>query len=599
MKGTVVATWVRTCRKLYGDSVVNEAMDKIGYENKKIFSPVEDVKDDNVNTFMKYISEKQNIDLKELWRTVGEDNIHAFHHDYPAFFKHDNLYSFLRTLFDIHVVITQRIPGAKPPIVSIEAISSREAIFTYSSKRGMFDYLQGVLIGAAKFFKEEIKTEVMDKTDSSVNLKITFDKDIYYKKVYRINKLLSLGFIKSVEGKAALLTFLISIITFIPILGTNNSLKALITAAIGTVVTYIGVKVLMRPKNFIKNEIDKINNHNFTVDGRIVTGDYFEDMYQGIINHKKMISKDFVGFKGITDEMNNFVKRIEKISTIMNTTSQEISGVVEQLATTAVDQAENTQNCATTLNGNVESLNSVVKKENENKEQLEKAIEIINASYENVETTGKNIMTSLTKFQEVKDKGIELGSKANDIKGIVQIVSQISEQINLLALNASIEAARAGEAGKGFSVVAEEVRKLAEQTGSAVKDINGSLENFVNELDGLVEKIGTQYGVLDSEIGTLEDVRNLSYKAKVSAKTVADAMIESVSKLSKEAISIVSMSENVESLAAIAEENSASSEEVSASVINYTSEIQELSDNMGEFKKVTEGFKKDLDKYKI
>lgn len=599
MKGTVVATWVRTCRKLYGDSVVNEAMDKIGYESKKIFSPVEDVKDDNVNTFMKYISEKQNIDLKELWRTVGEDNIHAFHHDYPAFFKHDNLYSFLRTLFDIHVVITERIPGAKPPIVSIEAISSREAIFTYSSKRGMFDYLQGVLIGAAKFFKEEIKTEVMDKTDSSVNLKITFDKDIYYKKVYRINKLLSLGFIKSVEGKAALLTFLISIITFIPILGTNNILKALITAAIGTVVTYIGVKVLMRPKNFIKKEIDKINNHNFTVDGRIVTGDYFEDMYQGIINHKKMISKDFVGFKGITDEMNNFVKRIEKISTIMNTTSQEISGVVEQLATTAVDQAENTQNCATTLNGNVESLNSVVKKENENKEQLEKAIKIINASYENVETTGKNIMTSLTKFQEVKDKGIELGSKANDIKGIVQIVSQISEQINLLALNASIEAARAGEAGKGFSVVAEEVRKLAEQTGSAVKDINGSLENFVSELDGLVEKIGTQYGVLDSEIGTLEDVRDLSYKAKVSAKTVADAMIESVSKLSKEAISIVSMSENVESLAAIAEENSASSEEVSASVINYTSEIQELSDNMGEFKKVTEGFKKDLDKYKI
>lgn len=599
MKGTVVATWVRTCRKLYGDSVVNEAMDKIGYESKKVFSPIEDVEDDKVNVFMNYIAKKQNIDLKQLWRTVGEDNIHAFHHDYPAFFKHDNLYSFLRTLFDIHVVITQRIPGAKPPIVSIEAISSREAIFTYKSKRGMFDYLQGVLIGAAKFFKEEIKIEIMEKTDSSVNLKIIFDRDIYYKKVFRINKVLSLGFIKSVEGKAALLTFVISLITFIPILGTSNIIKSIITAVIATITTYIGVKLLMRPKNFIKKEIEKINNHNFTVDGRIVTGDYFEGIYQGIINHKKMISKDFVGFKGITDEMNNFVQRIEEISSVMNNTSKEISGVVEQLANTAVDQAENTQDCAATLNNNVQSLNDVVKKESENKDQLEEAIEIINASYENVETTGQNIMNSLTKFQEVKDKGIELGSKANDIKGIVQIVSQISEQINLLALNASIEAARAGEAGKGFSVVAEEVKKLAGQTDSAVTNINGSLESFVSDLDVLVEKIGTQYGVLNTEIGTLKGVKDLSYKAKVSAKTVADAMIESASKLSNEANSIVGIYENIESLAAIAEENSASSEEVSASVINYTSEIQELSDNMGEFKKVTEGFKKDLDKYKI
>ena len=599
MKGTVVSTWVRTCRKLYGDSVVNEAMDKIGYESKKIFSPIEDVEDDKVNIFMNYISEKQNIDLKQLWRTVGEDNIKAFYHDYPAFFKHDNLYSFLRTLFDIHVVITQRIPGAKPPIVSIEAISSREAIFSYNSKRGMFDYLEGVLAGAAKFFKEEIKIEEQDKTSSSVNLKITFDKDIYYKKVYRINKVLSLGFIKSVEGKAALLTFIISIITFIPILGTSNVIKAVITAVVAAIATFLGVKLLMRPKNFMKQEIEKINNHNFVVDGNIVTGDYFEDMYQGLINHKKIISKDFVGFKGITDEMNNFVKRIEEISSVMNNTSKEISGVVEQLANTAVDQAQNTQDCAATLNGNVQSLNDVVKKENENKEQLEKAIKIIDASYENVDSTSQNIMNSLTKFQEVKDKGIELGSKANDIKGIVQIVSQISEQINLLALNASIEAARAGEAGKGFSVVAEEVKKLAGQTDSAVTSINGSLESFVGDLDGLVEKIGTQYGVLNTEIGTLKGVKDLSYKAKVSAKTVADAMIESASKLSNEANSIVGIYENIESLAAIAEENSASSEEVSASVINYTSEIQELSDNMGEFKKVTEGFKKDLDKYKI
>lgn len=599
MKGTVVGTWVKTCRKLYSDEVVNEALEKIGYESRKVFSPIEDVKDENVNEFMKYISEKQNVTLKELWRAVGEDNIYSFHNDYPAFFKHDNLYSFLRTLFDIHVVMTQRFKGAKPPIVSIEAISRREAIFTYNSKRGMFDYLEGMLVGAAKFFKEKIEIEVLESTPTSVNLKIKFDKDIYYKKVYRINKILSLGFIKNIEGKAALITFLISIITSIPLLGTNNIIKSIITAVIAGIVTFIGVKILMRPKKLIEEQIEKINNHNFVIDSKIETGDYFEKIYDELIKHQKMISKDFVGFKGITDEMNSFVEKIERIAGVMRTTSEEISGVVEQLANTAVDQAQNTQDCASTLNENVNSLNNLVKKENSNKEQLEQAIDIINDSYENVETTSKNIMNSLTKFQEVKDKGVELGGKANDIKEIVLIVSSISEQINLLALNASIEAARAGEAGRGFSVVAEEVRKLAEQTGSAVEKITSNLETFVGDLHGLVEKIGTQYGVLHNEIGTLQGVRDLSYKAKVSAKTVSEEMIKSADKLDKESKYMSGISQNIESLAAIAEENSASSQEVSASVITYTTGIKELTDNMGEFKKVTDGFTEDLEKYKI
>lgn len=601
MKGTVVATWVKTCRNLYGNEVVNSAMESVGYESKKIFTPLEDVDDDKVNRFMRYVSERKEVSLSELWKAIGEDNINSFYHDYPAFFKHDNLYSFLRTLFDIHVVMTQKMPGAKPPIVSIEPISSREAIFTYNSKRGMFDYLQGLLIGAGKFFKENIQFEMIEKTSDSAKVKIRFDKDIYYKKVYKINKILSLGFIKNVEGKAALLTFVISLITSIPILGlqSNNLIKALAVAVIAGVASFVGVKLLMRPSRFIKKQINKINEYNFVVDSSIETNDHFEEIYSELIKHEKLISKDFVGFKGVIDEMNSFVSKIDGIAGTMRTTSEEISGVVEQLANTAVDQAQNTQDSASTLNENVTSLNDVVKKENENKEKLENSIEVINESYESVETTSANIMSSLSKFQQVKDKGVELGGKANDIKEVVLIVSQIASQINLLALNASIEAARAGEAGKGFSVVAEEVRKLAEQTDGAVQKITGNLETFVGELEGLVDNIGVQYGVLHNEVNTLQGVRDLSFKAKNSAKLVADEMINAASRLSGEASALDGISQNIESLAAIAEENSASSQEVSASVATYTTGIKELSDNMAQFRAVTEGFKKDLEKYKI
>jgi methyl-accepting chemotaxis protein len=223
----------------------------------------------------------------------------------------------------------------------------------------------------------------------------------------------------------------------------------------------------------------------------------------------------------------------------------------------------------------------------------------INNSYENVENASKNILKSLQSFNEVKEKGTQLEGRAKDINNIVSIVSGIAEQTNLLALNASIEAARAGEQGKGFAVVAESIRKLAEQSKEAVLDINSNLAQFVKEIGFLVDHIDVQYDVLEKETNNLDVVRNISYEANQSVQSVATSMIETISKLNIEADSISDVYDSIESLAAIAEENSASSEEVSASVINYTNEIKKLIDNISDFKGITKTFKNDLEKYKI
>lgn len=297
--------------------------------------------------------------------------------------------------------------------------------------------------------------------------------------------------------------------------------------------------------------------------------------------------------------MNTFVNTINEISDSMNHTSTEISGVVEQVANGAVTQAQNTDKAVQALNGNIEALRNIVENENENKSELEDAMLKINNSYENVENASKNILKSLQSFNEVKEKGTQLEGKAKDINNIVSIVSGIAEQTNLLALNASIEAARAGEQGKGFAVVAESIRKLAEQSKEAVLDINSNLAQFVKEIGLLVDHIDVQYNVLEKETNNLDIVRNISYEANQSVQSVATSMIETISKLNIEADSISDVYDSIESLAAIAEENSASSEEVSASVINYTNEIKKLIDNISDFKGITKTFKNDLEKYKI
>lgn len=599
MKGTVVATWIRTCRKLYSDESVDKQMDAIGWGSKKIFSPIENIDDNEVKAFIENIAKSKQLTVKEVWKSIGIDNIESFFKDYPAYFQHENAYSFLKSMFDVHVVMTKKFPGAKPPIVTIEPISDRCAIFSYKSERAMFDYFFGMLQGTFDFFGEELNYEVIDQNDSSLQVKLNFKDKIFYKKNFAFNKLLSLGFIRNIGAKAAVFNLIVSLIVFIPIMGMDNIIKSLICSLIVAGMSFISVNVLMSPKRLIEEEINKLNNNNYSEDGQIVTGDFFEDLYGLLKKNKKVVRSDFVEFKGMTDEINTFVGNINNISDSMNHTSAEISGVVEQVANCAVQQAENTGSTASLLNDNIESLKTIVKNENNNKEELEKAIGKINNSYTNVESTSKNIAEMLSKFEEVRNTGNQLEVKAKDITNIVSIVSQISEQTNLLALNASIEAARAGEAGRGFSVVADEVRKLAEQSKDAVQEINTNLIQFVQNINMLVDKISSQYEILENETKSLENVRNISYEATMSIRTVSSSMIETINELNKEADSITDMHGNIESLAAIAQENSASSEEVSASVSNYTNEIRKLVDNIAQFKNITEIFKNELSKYKI
>lgn len=599
MKGTVVATWMRTNRNMFGDSTVNDAMDYVGWGRQKIFSPIENVNDDEVKRVMSYIAQKENMSIGSLWRKIGQDNIKSFSKDYPAFFQHENTYSFLKSMFDVHVVMTKKFAGAKPPLLSIEPISSKEAMFSYNSSRGMFDYFLGMLDGACEHFNEKVGVEEVSRSESSLKLKLTFSKDIYYSKKYFFNSLLSLGVIKDFATKAGVFTFLVSAAVLIPMLGFDSIIKAVIGSVVSGIAAFAGVSLMMSPLNHIKEEIERIINNQYNVDGKIVTNDFFEEIYDMLKKYKKVVQADFVGFKGVTDEMNTFVDNINKISGSMERTTNEIGGVVEQVADGAVMQAQNTDVVIEALKENIQALGNIVENENKNKLQLEDAIGKINNSYENVDSASKNILGSLEKFNEVKTKGTELENKAKDITNIVSIVSGISEQTNLLALNASIEAARAGEQGRGFAVVADSIRNLAEQSKDAVKEINSNLKLFVGEIKSLVEKIDDQYELLEKETNSLGVVRNISFEANESVQNVASSMIETIKKLNTEATAISSVYNSIESLGAIAEENSASSEEVSANVTHYTNEIKKLIENIHDFKGITESFKKDLEKYKI
>lgn len=596
MKGTVVSTWIKTCRRVYGEDIVNSAMDSVGWHNHKLFTPLENVEDEKIKKVVAHIAKSVNKDIKMVWNTIGKDNINTFYKDYPAFFQCENLYTFLKNIYNIHIVMTKKFLGAKPPYLVIEPISSKEAVLTYRSEREMYDYFYGLLMGSAEHFKEKIDFVEVKKEKGMLQVKITFEQNIYYKKDYIFNNILSLGVIKSFEFKIALFTFLITFISTVFLLKPVN---ALIASGISSAASALAAFGLLRPLRIIKDEFNEIMNSRYFSESKITTNDFLEDIHGLLINYKKKIKSDFTGFKGVTDEMKVFIDKINTISDSMNVTSNEISGVVQQVSEGAVSQAENTEDIAFKIHENMEILDTIVKNENINKIELEKAMHKLNNSYDEVDKASLNIKKALNNFLKVKDSSESLEKKAANITNIVSIVSGIAEQTNLLALNASIEAARAGEQGRGFSVVAESIRKLAEQSKDAVQEINSNLAEFVKDIKLVAQDVEYQYSALEKETESLENVRSVSYEAVHSIEVVADSTIKTIGDLNKEVKDLEKIAENIESLASIAEENSASSEEVSASVANYTAEILKLIENIEEFGEVTELFKQDLKKYTI
>ena len=182
---------------------------------------------------------------------------------------------------------------------------------------------------------------------------------------------------------------------------------------------------------------------------------------------------------------------------------------------------------------------------------------------------------------------------------VVSIVAGIASQINLLALNASIEAARVGEAGKGFAVVADEIRKLSVETNQAVDKINGELGGFIGKINSLVDDIDRQYGVLEEGSSSLDSAVKTSDVSNENLRDVSRLMSSTMGRLESETKNITKLFDPVQNLAAIAEENSASTQEASDSVSQYVEQITELSRQISVFNSLIEEFKADLAGYKI
>ena len=597
MKGTVVATWIQTAKKLWGEDVVAAVMEQNGWPANRIFLPLEDVDDQTIKKFIELLNHKLNIPVAQLWYEIGRDNILSFSQAYPSFFKGKNLYTFLASMYDVHVEVVKMVAGAKPPRLIMQPISEHEAFFSYDSQRGMLDYFRGLLKGAAEFFHEELNMEVLEQTPLHMKLKLKFSAPILQEKVFSLNSWL--GFTGSVARKISLVSFLVTLLPALFFFFLDASWKFFVFPVISGFFVWIVSAVLLRPMEVIRTEMKSLLDHRYDSDITVRSKDEFEELATDLQSYKKSIKAEFTGFRGTSDELTHYGSNFNSLAEKMGSTSKEIVGVINEVAIAATNGAESTSAVAGFLHKNMNALEMVVKNQVNNNDNLIKAVENIDKGFGNVQSSSENLNKSMEKFTVVRESVEALRNEAEKISSITAVVTQIASQTNLLALNAAIEAAHAGEQGRGFAVVAEEIRNLAEQSQQQAAVISSDVGNIGHIIGEVISSVDVEYQTLGQESHQLKAVVSSNLEHVDNIRDVSMSISKIINSLQDEMDAMNHVFEKVESIAAMSEENSAAAEEVNATVQVHNEKLQDMMDKIKSFKEISVKFSKELGHYKI
>ncbi len=250
---------------------------------------------------------------------------------------------------------------------------------------------------------------------------------------------------------------------------------------------------------------------------------------------------------------------LESVVAILTTSSEQLSTQIQQSSHGAEVQSSRVSEAATSMEEMdatvlevAQNASHAASTADETREKAQQGAAIVQNAVHSIEEVYQQVHT-------IKNDIDKLGQEAEGIGQILEVISDIADQTNLLALNAAIEAARAGEAGRGFAVVADEVRKLAEKTMSATKEVGDAIR-------GIQE-------------GTKRNIANVERSVKAIEKSteMADQSGHSLEAI----VSMVdSTTDQVRSIATAAEEQSAASEEINRNILEINQISQETVTNM-------------------
>lgn len=369
---------------------------------------------------------------------------------------------------------------------------------------------------------------------------------------------------------------------------------SLIIGMAAIVVVFIFIRKIVAPLSYAANAVEELAALDFRV-----KNERQERRFAGLKDEVGNIMRAVLKLRGeltavVTELKNQSGNLFEQSDSLSKSASDTMNNMkdtdraVDEMANGATMLAQETQSASE----NVIEIGNMIDKVNDNTEELAKDADNMKELGENAENILRQLIAGqkemVTHIGVVNDKTHEANKAAGKISEVVNLITEIASQTNLLSLNASIEAARAGEAGRGFAVVAENIKQLAEQTTSSAADIQDIIHDLEQKSGETVEKT--------------EAVNNIVNKQSEDMKQTADILNQVITgitglidKIDSIAVSVANMDRSKENvvdvignLSSVSQENAASTEETSASTTMAMETAKKIADEAVKLKDIAQ-----------
>ncbi|RJS61850.1 methyl-accepting chemotaxis protein [Bacillus sp. PK3_68] len=379
------------------------------------------------------------------------------------------------------------------------------------------------------------------------------------------------------------------------ILITVSLLGIVISIFIGLMIT----KIIVNPIKQIQSLMSRAEDGDFTVEG----------------NYR---SKDEIGqlvssFNNMINGLKQIIKTVSETSELVAASSEELSASAEQSSRAGESVSTNIEELAKGSSRQLRSVEESTKIINEmagyaekitvhaeqvsqkvsqtsdmsseGKQSIEKVMQQMNSINENVTGLGVSIK--------------ELSESSSEIGRINEVITAIAAQTNLLALNAAIEAARAGEAGKGFAVVADEVRKLAEQSAASAEQITNLIQIIQSNTGQTLQSMTSAATEVEAGLNVVQEAGESFEKIEISIHEVVSQIKDVASAINQLSSGTVQVADSMNVVRNVAEESAASNESVSTATKEQLVSMDEISTASATLAKISEELQQLIMRFKV
>jgi methyl-accepting chemotaxis protein len=353
----------------------------------------------------------------------------------------------------------------------------------------------------------------------------------------------------------------------------NLIIASIVMILLMTIVVWFNIqRIVTKP---LKNLIDRTNN--------LSSGD-------GDLTKKlEIVSKDEIA--QASQGINKFIEKVRVLIADAKNLANENSSVAHQLSTTSLEVGKLVENSTSIVNETTKKASSIkdgmgdsIGEAKTSKEDMIEANKYLQDANNAILNLTENIKISANTEVELAHRIQQLSSDTEQVKDVLQVIGDIADQTNLLALNAAIEAARAGEHGRGFAVVADEVRKLAERTQKSLVEINATINVIVQSIVDSSEQMTSNSKKVEelsqTAISVEEKITRLSSMIQ-AATNMADKTVNSYIETGDSIETIIT---SVAQINGLSTQNARSVEEIASAAEHMNKMTEALNDKLSEFR---------------